>query len=390
MIGKTIGILGGGQLGRMIILEGKKMGLRFLTLDPVPDCPGAQVSDEHITATYDDVEAAMKLAEKSDLVVYEFENIDSSIVQAIEKVTPVPQGSRLLEICQHRLKEKNTLNAAGIPVAPFVSVMNRSELIKGIEKLDYPVVLKTITGGYDGKGQWMLRTKKDVDALTEEIFSGNQTYVLEKFIPFDMEISVVVARNRHGEVAAFEPTVNLHRKHILFLSMASASISPEVKVNTIQLAKQVAETLQVVGLIAVEMFVQNGKLLVNELAPRPHNSGHYTYDACLTSQFAQFLRAVLGLPLGSVQQVSPAIMVNILGEQIEAFCKRYASLPGNVKAHWYGKKESKIGRKMGHVTILGEPEKAIRWLETSGIWEPLSDLELHKLRLTKCVERRSI
>jgi len=391
MIGQTIGILGGGQLGRMVILEGKKMGLRFVTLDPASDCPGAQVADEHITARYDDQKAAMELAEKSDLIVYEFENIEPETVRAVEKVKPVPQGSRLLEITRHRLKEKNALQAADVPVAPFVPVTTREDVEKGVDALGFPAVLKTATGGYDGKGQWLLRSGKDVEALSDEMFTQDKTYVLEAFIPFIAEMSVVVARSRNGEIAAFDPTVNLHRNHILFLSVAPAPVPSEVRAEAIRLAKQVAEGLQVVGLIAVEMFLlPDGQILVNELAPRPHNSGHYTFDACLTSQFAQFLRAVMGLPLGPVTRISPAVMVNILGEQADTFHQRFPSLPGMVKVHWYGKKENKTGRKMGHATLLAEPAEAIRWLESSGIWQPLTEAEQNALHIVESLERRSI
>ncbi|MFD1424743.1 5-(carboxyamino)imidazole ribonucleotide synthase [Laceyella sacchari] len=374
--GQTIGILGGGQLGRMVILEGRKLGYRFVTLDPAADCPGGQVSDRHVSAPYDDQEAARRLAEAADLIVYEFENIDPEIVKKLEQQTLVPQGSRLLELTRHRLMEKQALTRAGVPVAPYVAVETEADLRQALAELGLPAVLKTATGGYDGKGQWMLKTDQDVAALPAELFQQGKTLVLEQFIPFQKECSVVVARSVHGEVKAFPPSVNLHRHHILHMSVAPAPLAEGVAERAVRLAEQVADSLGVVGLVAVEMFVlASGELLVNELAPRPHNSGHYTFDACLTSQFEQFVRAVVGLPLGPTTLTSPAVMVNILGEHGEAFNQAYGSLPGQVKVHWYGKEIAKKGRKMGHVTVVDDLESAIAWIDASGIWPPLTEQE---------------
>lgn len=375
--GQTIGILGGGQLGRMIINEGRKMGFHFITLDPDPDCPGAQASDRHITANYDEKDAATKLAEQCDLIVYEFENIPPEVVETLETIKPFPQGSRLLKTTRHRLREKKALQEAGVPVARFQEVHTVHDFKRAIDKLGWPAVLKTTTGGYDGKGQWMLNTKADVDQLPAELFQEGRQFILEEWIPFEKEISVVVARSIHGEMAAFPPAVNLHRNHILHMSVSPAPVSKTIIQQAAHWAKQVAQSLEIVGLIAVEMFcMKDGQLLVNELAPRPHNSGHYTYDACLTSQFEQFIRAVAGLPLGPLEQVKPAVMVNLLGEHIEVFQQQFSRLPGYVKPHWYGKKEAKPGRKMGHLTVLGQTvEKAVHWIEESGIWPPLTEQE---------------
>lgn len=356
--GQTIGVLGGGQLGRMVILEGRKMGYRFATLDPSDDAPGVQVSDHHVKASFDDLESVDQLASLSDLIIYEFENIDPALVQRLEQQTKVPQGSKLLEVTRHRLIEKAAIEEASVPVAPYAKVSSADELQSAIEKIGLPAVLKTVTGGYDGKGQWTFRTQQDVTNWLAEDNKWSQTYILEKFIPFLKEISVVVARSVTGEIKAFPPAVNIHRNHILHLSISPATIAEETKKLAVRLAKQVAEHLQVAGLLAVEMFLHaDGHLYINELAPRPHNSGHYTYDACNPSQFEQMLRAVIGLPLVEPTLYQAAIMMNILGEHKDAFFHTYHKLPSNIKAHWYGKQEAKIGRKMGHLTVLTDDIK---------------------------------
>jgi 5-(carboxyamino)imidazole ribonucleotide synthase len=375
--GQTIGILGGGQLGRMIINEGRKMGFHFVTLDPDPDCPGAQASDRHIAAQYDDWAAVAKLAGQCDLIVYEFENIPPEVVEHLEKIKPLPQGSRLLKTTRHRLREKKALRQAGVPVARFQEVNTFQDLMQAVEELGWPAVLKTTTGGYDGKGQWILHSRDDMNRLPDGLFREGKPFILEEWVPFEKEISVVVARSIHGEMAAFPPAVNVHRNHILHLSVSPAPVSDSVIRQAVHWAKQIAESLEVVGLIAVEMFcMEDGRLLVNELAPRPHNSGHYTYDACLTSQFEQLIRAVAGLPLGPAEQVKPAVMVNLLGEHMEMFRRHFPRLPGDIKPHWYGKKEAKPGRKMGHLTLLGRSmEEAVQWMDGSGIWPPLTRQE---------------
>lgn len=374
--GQTIGILGGGQLGRMIILEGRKMGYRFISFDPAPDCPAAQVADEHIVGEYQDLEAAKHLAEKADLILYEFENIDPSLVEQLEKIADVPQGSRLLEITRHRLREKQALDRAGVPVTPYLTVTQKSDVIEGLSVFAEPLVLKTATGGYDGKGQWQIRSREDVEALPDRLFSSSMIYILEQFVPFAREISVVVARSRSGELEVFPPTINLHRHHILHLS--AAPLDPAISRKATKLAIQVAEELDVIGLLAVEMFcLSDGRIFVNETAPRPHNSGHYTYDACQTSQFEQILRACVGLPLHSVQLQAPAaVMVNLLGEHQSALFAQLKNLPSNAKIHWYGKTEAKKGRKMGHITFLGDSiPQLINQIEQIPIWSGLTTKE---------------
>lgn len=375
--GQTIGVLGGGQLGRMIILEGRKMGYRFVTLDPSEDAPGAQVSDYHIQAAYDDKHASDQLANLSDLIIYEFENIDPSIVERLEKQKPVPQGSHLLQVTRHRLEEKVAIEQAGAKVAPYAAIANATDLHQAITQIGLPAVLKTVTGGYDGKGQWTFHTADDVANWLHQKASWNHVYILEKFIPFLKEVSVVVARSVTGEIKAFPPSVNIHRNHILHLSITPATIAESTAKRAVQMAKQVAENLQAVGLLAVEMFLHaDGHLYINELAPRPHNSGHYTYDACIPSQFEQFLRAVLGLSLVGPVIHHQAIMMNLLGEHKAAFFRGFSELPSNIKVHWYGKEEAKKGRKMGHLTLLtNDLQQGILQLEQLGICAPLSSTE---------------
>lgn len=374
--GSRIGILGAGQLGRMIALEARKMGYTIATLDPTPSAPAAQVSDIEIVAPYVDVEAAGKLAHVSDVITYEFENVDADVAAVLEQTAYVPQGSQLLYTTQHRVREKQALEKIGIPVAPFLPILRPSDLHTAVTELGFPCVLKTSMGGYDGKGQWILHCVEDVEkALSEldEMWDTDATeapLVLEAFVPFTKEISVIVARNPSGEVACFPPAENVHVHHILHISIAPARIESKLQQSAEQIGIKIAEKLNVVGLIAVEMFVtEKGQIFVNELAPRPHNSGHYTYDACMTSQFEQHVRAICNLPLGSPKLLTPVVMVNVLGEHVQPLLSRIPDLPNNVKVHLYGKSDAKAGRKMGHVTVLADTiEAALQTAETIGIW----------------------
>ncbi len=372
--GSTIGILGGGQLGKMIILEGKKMGYRFVTLDPAEDCPGSQVADRHIVADYDDLEAARLLAETSDLITYEFENVDDAVVKILEEDAFLPQGGELLRTTRHRLREKRALEEAGVPVAPYRRVQSREELLSGSQALGFPCVLKTATGGYDGKGQWVFPSKAEVEAFTE--LEPGREYVLEQWVSFAKEISVIAARSIRGEVAVFPPAWNIHFQQILHQSIVPAPVKSGILHHAEELARQVAEGLNVRGLIAVEMFLlHDGSLWVNELAPRPHNSGHYTLDACAVSQFEQQIRALSGLPLGSPRLLTPAVMVNILGEDVDRLRGQIRDFPPEIKVHWYGKRESRPGRKMGHLTVLGEStEEAMATVDRLG-WNKSADNE---------------
>jgi 5-(carboxyamino)imidazole ribonucleotide synthase len=374
--GSTIGILGGGQLGRMISLAGTAMGYRFVTLDPTAQSPSSDVAQQ-IVAQYDDVNAAREMARMSDVITYEFENVDAGVAEMLEKEAYVPQGSALLYTTQHRLREKRAIEAAGVPVAPYRVIEGIVSLRQAIEELGYPSVLKTVTGGYDGKGQVVLRSEDQLeDAYTELAASGIEL-VLEKFIPFQCEISVIAARSPNGEVKSFPISENIHINNILHLSIVPARITVQVQNEARRLAEAVAAHMGVVGLLAVELFVTNdGTLYVNELAPRPHNSGHYTMEACMTSQFEQHVRAVCNLPLGDTSLISPVVMVNVLGQHLESVIQRVGErdevameLGVVPKLHLYGKTENKNNRKMGHINLLcKDVQDGLDWVEQTNIW----------------------
>ncbi|NQX62930.1 5-(carboxyamino)imidazole ribonucleotide synthase [Paenibacillus qinlingensis] len=376
--GGTIGILGGGQLGRMLTLAGRNMGYRFVALDPTEDAPCGQVADQ-IQADFDDVEAARRLAARSDVITYEFENVDAHVTNILMEESYVPQGSQLLYTTQHRLREKRAIEAAGVPVAPYAEITSEAELREAAERFGTPCVLKTATGGYDGKGQWVLRSLDEVAEAYETLSRAKTELVLEQFIHFDKELSVIAARSPRGEVKAFPAAENIHVHNILHESIVPARIPVPVQKAAEELAIRIAESLGVIGLIAVELFLtKDGQLYVNELAPRPHNSGHYTMEACRTSQFEQHVRAICNLPLGSTELITPVVMVNLLGEHIAPLHDQLAE-PGflenealgvSAKLHLYGKKEAKVKRKMGHINLLTDDvEKALTWIEQTGIWE---------------------
>ncbi|MED1665593.1 5-(carboxyamino)imidazole ribonucleotide synthase [Brevibacillus laterosporus] len=368
--GSTIGLLGGGQLGRMITLAGRAMGYRFVVLDPTEDSPCGQVSDQQIVARYDDQLAARKLAQLSDVITYEFENVDAGVAAILEEEAFVPQGSKLLGITQHRVKEKTTLQACGLPVAPFRVVASAEDVRAAVVELGLPAVMKTATGGYDGKGQWVLRSFEEIEEAFSCLAKAKTELIVEKFVPFTKELSVIVARNVSGEIAAFPIAENIHRENILHQSIVPARIEREIQQRAERLAIELAEKLEMVGLLAVEMFLtEDGGLYINEMAPRPHNSGHYTMDACLTSQFEQHIRAISNLPLGSTKLLSPVVMVNILGEHVAPLLKKIDQLPKKAKLHLYGKQEAKEKRKMGHINLVAESvDVALQQAEKLGIW----------------------
>ncbi|TVY06956.1 5-(carboxyamino)imidazole ribonucleotide synthase [Paenibacillus cremeus] len=376
--GGTIGVLGGGQLGRMLALAGRAMGYRFVTLDPTPDAPCGQVADQQIVAAYHDAAAARQLAEQADVITYEFENVDAEVTSLLMAESYVPQGSRLLYTTQHRLREKRAIEAAGVKVAPYAEIASEAELREAVQRFGTPCVLKTATGGYDGKGQWVIRSLDEVAEAYETLSRAKTELVLEQFIHFAKEISVIAARSPRGEVKAFPAAENVHVNNILHLSIVPARASSEVLQEAERMALRIAEALDVIGLIAVEMFLTaDGELYVNELAPRPHNSGHYTMEACRTSQFEQHVRAICNLPLSDPGLLTPVVMVNVLGEHVEPLldwivkAESEQAVPGvTAKVHLYGKQEAKTGRKMGHVNLLTDSvESANRWIELSNIWK---------------------
>ncbi|SDI89300.1 5-(carboxyamino)imidazole ribonucleotide synthase [Natribacillus halophilus] len=351
--GQTIGILGGGQLGRMMALEAKAMGYRIAVLEPKADSPTAQVADEEIVAPYDDEEGVRKLADVSDVVTFEFENVDATTAAILAEENKLPQGADLLRICQHRLREKEALIQADLEVAPYVEVTSAETLQEGIAQLGTPAVLKTCRGGYDGKGQVVIHSPEGASAAYES-FKDAGDLVLEKWIPFDKEISVIVTRTAGGEISVFPVAENEHEDNILKRTTVPASIRGNAKQAAIAMAERFAHSISLVGTLAMEMFYhEDGTLYVNELAPRPHNSGHYSIDACNVSQFHLHVRAVCGWPLVTPELTTPVVMENVLGEHVE---KAVKTIPfyTNAFLHLYGKQEARTGRKMGHVNITGK------------------------------------
>lgn len=367
--GARIGVLGSGQLGRMFAIAARRMGYRVHTFSPDSDTPTGQVSDVEVAASYDDLDAVRRFAEGVSAVTFEFENVPVAAANTAAEVVPVRPAGSVLHTTQHRIREKQFLESAGIPVAPFRIVKSLDDLNAAVGEIGTPAVLKTAGFGYDGKGQAKIESPEGAEAAWQAI--GAQDAVLEAFVDYELELSVVAARGVNGEIVDYGAVHNLHRNHILDLTIAPSGVEEKVARNAQEIARAVLEKLEVVGVLCVEMFLKrDGSLLVNELAPRPHNSGHYTFDACMTSQFEQQLRAVCGLPLGSTEQLRPAAMANLLGDlwfrdgiEVEPDWAAAAALP-NVKIHLYGKIAPRPGRKMGHLTALaGDPESARRAVE---------------------------
>lgn len=364
--GQTIGIIGGGQLGRMMALAAKAQGFKIAVLDPTEDCPCGQVADITIIGEYSDINAIKKLSDVSDVITYEFENIDADGLHWLNENTYVPQGVKLLEITQDRIKEKEAIQNAYVEVAPYAVIHKEEDIRNNIKELGFPAVLKTARGGYDGKGQYVIKKEEEIHEASQLLQAG--TCVLEKWVPFEKEISVIVNRNSKGETAVFPVGENIHKDNILHETIVPARISDTAKELAIVTAIQLAESFRLVGTLAVEMFLTSDRIYVNELAPRPHNSGHYTIEACETSQFEQHVRAVCNWPLGSTNLLKPAVMVNILGEHQGPVIEKIPYVK-DWKIHLYGKKEAKHKRKMGHVTLLrNSVEEALTEIEKSGIW----------------------
>ncbi|UYO36149.1 5-(carboxyamino)imidazole ribonucleotide synthase [Bacillus zhangzhouensis] len=346
----TIGIIGGGQLGRYMAVSAKQMGYRAAVLDPVTQSPCGQVADTEITAAYSDLEAIRKLAEISDVVTYEFENIDYETLNQLKEEAYLPQGSDLLLLTQNRETEKKGIEDAGCEVAPYRIIPYEKELEDAVDVLGLPAVLKTCRGGYDGKGQYVIKEKGQLQEAAALLRHG--TCILESWVPFQMELSVIVTRSVHGEIAVFPVAENIHKHNILFQSIVPARVENRIQEKAKELATTLAGKLGLVGTLAVELFLTNdGKLLVNELAPRPHNSGHYTLDLCETSQFEQHVRAICGLPLGGTALLSEGMMVNLLGDEVD-IPKEHPELLKEAKLYLYGKHEVKAGRKLGHMTFM--------------------------------------
>jgi 5-(carboxyamino)imidazole ribonucleotide synthase len=359
--GATVGVLGSGQLGRMFAMAARRLGYRVHTFSPDHDTPTGQVADLEVAAPYDDLDAVAAFARQVAVVTFEFENVPAATVEAAAAHAAVRPSGRVLHIAQQRLREKGFLAAAGLPVPRFVAVRSFEDLEKGLEAIGVPAVLKQAAWGYDGKGQTRIDTAADAHSAWAAV--GRQESILEAFVDFEREVSVVAARGLDGCVADYGVIENFHRRHILDVSMAPASVPATVAAEARHLTRAVLEALDVIGVLCVEFFLaRDGRLLINELAPRPHNSGHLTLDACLTSQFEQQLRAVCGLPLGSTELLRSAAMANLLGDLWEGGEPDWPSalaLP-DVKLHLYGKAESRPARKMGHLTALAATAEEAR------------------------------
>lgn len=353
--GSTVGVLGSGQLGRMFAIAARRMGYRVHTFSPDSDTPTGQVADVEVNAPYEDLDAVRRFAQNVSVITFEFENVPAATVETASQLVPVRPSGRVLAITQQRLREKTFLSGAGLPVTPFARVTSLADLELALQQLGTPAVLKTAQLGYDGRGQVRLGSAAEAGAAWEAI--GGAEAILEAFVNFDMELSVVAARSATGEFAHYGAIENVHKKHVLDVSLAPARVPGWVTREAVELTHEVLDTLEVVGVLCVELFfTSDGKLLINELAPRPHNSGHLTFDACVTSQFEQQLRAVCGLPLGATTQLRPAAMANLLGELWRRGEPRWdrALAFREVKLHLYGKLEPRPGRKMGHVTALAD------------------------------------
>ena len=359
--GGTIGMIGGGQLGRMFGLAARRMGYRVHTFEPSPDSPSGQISDLQVRSDYDDVASLETFVHAVDVVTFEFENIPSASLEAVAALRPVRPRPQVLHLCQNRAREKEFLTRHGFPCARYTLVSSAAEAAVAAAATGFPCVLKTADFGYDGKGQAKLESA--AEAAEAWVRLAAPRAVIEEWIDFSCEISVVCARDISGRVECFPAAENLHRHHILNRSVVPARVDVSVTKEAELLAVRLARALEVIGLLAVEFFVRrDGTLLVNELAPRPHNSGHFTQDASVTSQFEQQVRAVCGLPLGSSRALSAAVMVNLLGEAWEDGEPDWASLLSDpeVKLHLYGKGEARPGRKMGHFCVL-KPSAEEAW-----------------------------
>ena len=360
--GATVGVLGSGQLGRMFAIAARRMGYRVHTFSPDYDTPTGQVADREVTAAYDDLDAVRDFARGVSVVTFEFENVPAATAEAAAQHAEVRPAGAVLHTTQNRLREKGFLAKAGFPVPRFAAVCSAEDLKTALAEVGCPAVLKTADWGYDGKGQ--ARIGRPEEAASAWTALGTEEAILEAFVDFEREVSVVAARGLDGSFAAFGLFANDHSNHILDVTVSPAPVPPAVEREAMEIARGILEGLEVVGVLCVEMFLtRDGRLLVNELAPRPHNSGHLTFDACVTSQFEQQLRAICGLPLGSTGLLRPAAMANLLGDLWQDGEPDWAAacrFP-EVKLHLYGKAAARPGRKMGHLTALAStPEEARR------------------------------
>jgi len=352
--GSTIGVLGGGQLGRMFAMAARRLGYRVHTLSPEHDTPTGQIADVEVNAPYDDLDAVRRFAQGVDVVTFEFENVSAEAAAAAEAHAIVRPGGRALQIAQHRIHEKTFVAGLGIPVTPFAPVRSEAELAQAVRTIGVPAVLKTASFGYDGKGQASVAAAGEARAAWDAI--GRREAILEAFVDLEREISVIGARGPDRSRSVFAPFENAHRHHILDVTVAPAGVATPLARQAVAATDAILDALDYVGLLCIEFFVtRDGRLLVNEIAPRPHNSGHLTIEACRTSQFEQQLRAVCGLPLGAADLIQPAAMANLLGDIWQGGEPNWAAALAfpDIKLHLYGKSAARPGRKMGHLTALG-------------------------------------
>ncbi len=350
--GSTIGVLGSGQLGRMFTIAARRLGYRVHVFSPDDDTPTGQVADVEIQASYDDLDAVAEFARQVDVVTFEFENVPVQTIEVVDRFTCIHPAGHGLHTTQQRIREKSFLQSAGIPVTPFRAISSPDDL-KSVRSNELPAVLKTAAWGYDGKGQVKIQSSSELESAWASL-NCNEA-VLERFVDFDCELSIVAARGHDGTVAIYGPIANTHRNHILDLSVTPSALPAGIAKEATDIARVILAELEVIGVLCVEFFLTtDGKLLVNELAPRPHNSGHLTIDAHTTCQFEQQVRAVCGLPLGAATQLRPAAMVNLLGDLWQHGEPDWseALVVDDLKLHLYGKREARAGRKMGHLTVL--------------------------------------
>ena len=355
-VGSVLGILGGGQLGRMTAIAANRLGFKTVVLSPRSEDPAVSVAHHHICAAFNDESGLAKLAELSDVVTYELEQLPADTLRWLMARVPVAPGVRILEVAQDRVREKTFLSSVGVPTAAWRVVERKDDLLAALAEIGRPAVLKVAYGGYDGKGQAMLeKTTMDSEVLANwDRFAdgGDMTVIIEEKLDFKCELSVIVGRSADGDKVTYEPTFNIHKNHILDTSEVPGPFTPLVAESAKAIGFDLAEALELVGVLCLELFLlPSGELRANEIAPRPHNSGHWTLDAAHTDQFEQLVRAACGLPLGNPGRFINARMQNIIGDDI-ANVPGYLKIP-NAKLHLYGKKDARPGRKMGHVTFIG-------------------------------------
>lgn len=360
---KKIGIIGGGQLGRMMILEGKKMGLKFVVLDPSPKCPAASIADRHIIGSFYDEDKLRELAEASQIITYEFEHIGAeALLKLVEEGHKIYPSPLTLQMIQDKYLQKTFLRKNSIPTGDFKAVGSMVELYEAAISFGFPMLLKQRRGGYDGKGNFLIKREEDIPKAYKAMLGDSNSLMVEAYVNYKMEISAIVAAGRTGEIKVYPISENIHENNILKKTIAPARISEDLAEKGRSIALDTMKLLQGIGVFCVEMFIDaDNKVLVNEIAPRTHNSGHYTLEGCYTSQFSQHLRCILNLPLGSTALIHPCVMINLLGEGGYGGKGRLDGIEAalglsKVYVHYYDKEDTKPQRKMGHVTIM---EKAL-------------------------------